>query len=216
MNDPLGSDRFLEILQPDRCPICFLTSLSEVERLRAFLAEFVNDPAIRQRISASGGFCRPHAWMSVTSGNNPVGVGLVHQALLEEGLAAVEKAAKPSLFNPSPHRESCLMCAWKSQVEDNFARQFGAAWGLDLKLREEFDKNGILCIPHLEKAVGAAPRQAKASLAEAGRKALQPLMGDLKEYLEKQDHRRAHEKSGAEWDAWIRAVRMRVGEKGTV
>lgn len=216
MTSPLGSDRFLEVLRRDRCPVCFLTSLSEVERLRAFLSEFVNDPAIRQKISASGGFCRNHAWMSVTSGNNPVGVGIVHQALLVESLDAIEKDLKPGLFKGSRPRGECLVCEWKNSVEDNFSRQFASAWEHDLKLREEFDKNGILCVPHLEKAVKAAPsRETKAALVAAGRKALEPLMGELSEFLGKQDYLRSHEKTGPEWDSWIRAVRMKVGEKGT-
>ncbi len=216
MTDHLGADRFHEILRKDRCPVCFLTQLSEVERLRSFLSEFVNDPQVRKRISASGGFCHRHAWMSVSSGNNPVGVGLVHQALLAEGLDRVGHAAKPGLFGSSRKQEECIVCAWKRHVEDNFCRQFAAAWGGSPKLREEFDKNGILCFPHLEKALKTAPkREDKASLVSAGRKALDGLLEELSEFLGKQDHLRSHEKTGPEWDSWIRAVRMMVGEKGT-
>jgi hypothetical protein len=216
MTDHLGADRFLETLRRDRCPVCFLTQLSEVERLRSFLAEFVNDPDVRAKVSASGGFCHRHAWMSVSSGNNPVGVGLVHHALLNEGLESIERRSAPSLFGNAPKKGECMVCTWKGHVEDNFCRQFAAAWGGSPKLREEFDKNGILCIPHLGKAVRAAsPREVQAALSAAGRKALEGLMGELSEFLGKQDHLRAHEKSGPEWDAWIRAVRMMVGEKGT-
>jgi hypothetical protein len=217
MTDSIGEERFLETMRKDRCPVCFLTSMSEVERLRSFLNEYVNDPDVRKRVSRSGGFCHRHAWMSVTSGNNPMGVGLVHHALLNEGLDSIEKdLLKPALFKTSRKKEECMVCTWKKHVEDNLSHQFAGAWARSPKLREEFDKNGILCIPHLEKAVRAAsPREARAGLMAAGRKALEGLLGELSEFLAKQDHLRSGERSGEEWDAWIRAVHMMVGEKGT-
>lgn len=215
MQDDTSADRFREALHKDRCPVCFLVSSSSVERLRSFLNEYVNDPDIRKKISEAGGFCRRHAWQAVSSGNNQVGVALLHHALLKEGLELVEKSARPSLFGNPPPSGECLMCAWERQVDENLSKQWAACWSSSTKLREDFDKDGILCIPHLDRAVRATRRREdRELLAAAGRKALERLLKELEEFLGKQDHLRAHEKHGDEWDSWIRAVRMRVGEKG--
>jgi len=215
--DDLSVERYLEVLKKDRCPLCFLMASSGLERLKSFLNEYVNDPEVRGTIAKAGGFCRLHAWQSVASGNNPVGVGLVHHSLLTEGLARIakEKGDRP-LFGPRKEKTLCLMCDWEASVADNLSRQFATCWAASPKLREEFDKNGILCVPHLEKVVRCSPPGERASIIEAGRKSLEGLLKELEEYLNKQDYRRAHEKSGEEWDSWIRAVRMMVGEKGTV
>jgi len=216
LNPDLSTDRYLEALGKDRCPLCFLTASSSIERLKSFLSEYVNDPKVRKTLSASNGFCRRHAWQAVSSGNNAVGVGLVHHALLTEGLEKIGK--NPSgfpLFKKTKAPEECPLCSWESHVDDNFSRQFAACWADSPKLREEFDKNGILCLHHLETALRWIPKgAAKDSLAAEGRKALERLLVELKDFLDKQDYRRSHEKDGGEWDSWIRAVRMMVGEKG--
>jgi len=53
----------------------------------------------------------------------------------------------------------------------------------------------------------------RGSLLETGRRALEPVLKDLNEFLEKQDYHRSREAVGKEGDAWIRAVRMVSGER---
>jgi hypothetical protein len=216
LDTPLSVETFLEILQKDRCPICFLLSAAGLERLKSMLNEYVNDPGVRKRVSRSRGFCRRHAWQAVSSGNNPVGVGLIHHTLLKEESDRIGRtASRPSFLTKGTVPPDCIFCSWERHIEDNFSRLFAACWAASNKLREEFDKNGILCVPHLERAIRySRRRQDRVALAAAGLRALDLLLKELEEFLDKQDYRRSHEKAGEEWDAWIRAVRMMVGEKG--
>lgn len=203
-------DRYLEILQPDRCPICFLLDDYSHEHLRSMLDESVTDPISREALFRSRGFCRRHAWKAVSQGQH-LGMAVIYGSLLEKGLRQLP--SKKSLWGSSKTKP-CPICESTSKRELSALRQFVLSWVESAELRSAFETRGILCLPHLEKTLaqrmGAPHRK---GLYETGRKALACLLEDLNEFLEKQDYHRSHESMGSERDAWIRAVRMIAGER---
>lgn len=203
-------DRFLEILQPDRCPLCFLVRAYIYEHLKSLLDECVTDPSTRDKLFQSKGFCRRHAWQGVHQ-RQALGLAVIYGSLLEKGLK--ELSSKPQLWKFNKAKD-CLLCQSETTREHSAVREFVHCWVESEELRTSFLEKGILCLPHLEKALSQKmepPR--KKDLHDAGEKALKRLTKDLNEFLEKQDYHRSHESVGQEWDAWIRAVRMISGEK---
>jgi hypothetical protein len=203
-------DRFLEVLQPDRCPLCFLVRAYAYEHLKSLLDECVTDPSTREKLSRSKGFCRRHAWQGVHQ-QQSLGMAVIYNSLLERGLQ--ELSLKPGLWK-FKKAVPCLLCESEGARDRSIIREFAHCWSESENLRRVFDVKGILCLPHLEKTLDqkmdSSPRK---SLREAGQKALKRLTKDLNEFLEKQDYHRSHESMGREWDAWIRAVRMISGER---
>jgi len=203
-------DRFIEVLQPDRCPLCFTVRAYIHEHLKSLLDECVTDPSTREKLFQSKGFCRRHAWQGVHQ-RQSLGMGVIYGSLLEKGLK--ELSQKSGFWN-FKKAKACLLCESEAARDHSAVREFTHCWVESESLRKAFEEKGILCLPHLEKALEQkmAPSH-RQKLHELGEKALKGLNKDLNEFLEKQDYHRSHESVGAEWDAWIRAVRMISGEK---
>jgi hypothetical protein len=203
-------DRFLEVLQSDRCPLCFLLHDYVHEHLKSVLDESVTDPITREALFQSRGFCRRHAWQAVQQGKN-LGMAVIYGSLLEKGLK--ELSSGPKFWNRSKPKP-CPLCESEKKREHSYIQQFALAWNQSEKLREAFSTRGILCLNHLEKALLQKLNPAhRKNLYESGKKALERLLKDLNEFLEKQDYHRSHESFGKERDAWIRVVRVISGER---
>ncbi len=201
---------YLEILQPDRCCLCFLVRAYANDHLKSLLDECVNDPATRAKLYRSKGFCRRHAWQGVHQ-HQSLGMAVIYGSLLEKGLQ--ELPVKPRFWN-IPKAAACPLCESEKARDHSAVREFIHIWSESEKLRDSFVEKGILCLPHLEKTLGQKMNSnGRKRLREAGEKALKRLVKDLNEFLEKQDYHRSQEPLGKEWDAWIRAVRMVSGEK---
>lgn len=201
---------FLEILKPDRCPICFIVRAYAYEHLKSLLDECVTDPTTRDKIFQSKGFCRRHAWQGVHQ-RQALGMAAIYNSLLEKGLKEISSNSR-TWKRPKP--KLCLICEAEEKREESCIGEFAFCWSESQKLREAFAGNGILCLIHLEKVLGRKMEAThRKSLQEEGEKALKRLGKELNEFLEKQDYHRSQESMGKEWDAWIRAVRMVSGER---
>ncbi len=201
-------DRYLEILKPDRCPICFLVQDYVQGHLRSVLDECATDPVTRESLFKSKGFCRLHAWQAVGM-RKSLALGLIYDSLLKKGLHDL-----PNLPRFWSKKKTCLICESEQKCDEAFSRQFALSWVHSEKMRSSFTDHGILCQPHLEKTVSRRMnRSLRKSLCEAGKKALERVLKDLNEFLAKQDYHRSAEPLGAEWDAWVEAVRLVNGER---
>ncbi|HJT23361.1 MAG TPA: DUF6062 family protein, partial [bacterium] len=100
------ADRFIEILQPDRCPLCFLVRAYIYEHLKSLLDECVTDPSTREKLFRSKGFCRRHAWQGVHQ-RQSLGMAVIYGSLLEKGLKDLSLKSKLWKSNRIP---SCLLC----------------------------------------------------------------------------------------------------------
>jgi Family of unknown function (DUF6062) len=203
-------DRFLEILQPDRCPLCFLVRSYAHEHLKSLLDESATDPHTRSVLLRSRGFCRRHAWQAVDQ-RQALGLALIYQSLLEGGLEGLPR--KSRLFAP-PSPEPCPLCESEKLREKAALQEFVLCWRESGNFREAFRAKGILCLRHLDGILAQKmAAEDRRGLEEAGRGAIGKVRKDLAEFLDKQDYHRSGESMGAEWDAWIQAVRMVSGER---
>jgi hypothetical protein len=201
-------DRYMEVFQRDRCPLCFLVHDYSQSYIRNLLEESVTDSLTRKQLLDSHGFCRRHAWQAVNTGQS-LGMAVFYSHLLRKGL---QEVAAPSVFRKK--KSICPVCAAENSIEDAQAKQFTACWTQSEPLRRAFQDRGVLCLSHLEKISSQMkPASQRRSLLESAQKALEPLLKDLNEFLEKQDYHRSKEAMGEEWDSWIRAVRMVSGER---
>lgn len=203
-------DRFLSILQPDRCPLCFTVRNYVYEHLRSLLDECVTDPVTRDRIFGSKGFCRHHAWMGVHQ-RQALGMGVIYGSVLAKGLK--ELPSSPSFFKKKDDHP-CPLCLSEEEREHSIPKEFALVWDESELFRKAFGEKGILCLPHLKETLEQKmSSDRRKELREAGKKALENLGQELNEFLEKQDYHRSQEALGKEWDAWVRAVRMISGER---
>jgi hypothetical protein len=203
-------DRYIEVLQRDRCPLCFLGHDYVHEHLKSLLEESVTDPVSREALFQSRGFCNRHAWQAVQQGKH-LGMAVIYGSLLEKGLR--ELSSKPKFWGKSKS-QPCPLCESGKKRDSTLVRQFTLSWKDSEKLRTAFSEKGILCLDHLEKALlEKMEENHRKSLYETGKKALESILKDLNEFLGKQDYHRSHESFGAEKDAWIRAVRVISGER---
>lgn len=210
MSSPVDPDKIIETLQPDRCPLCFLTDDYGHEHLKSVLEESVTDPSTRQALFESKGFCRRHAWKAVGQ-SHPLGLAVIYASLLEAGLKGL--GTRRGLFSQRG-KKACPICESEKKRDQALVRQFALGWEKSEPLRRAFAQKGILCLPHLERALGEKMAAAHSqTLRETAKKALEGLLTDLNEFLEKQDYHRSHESFGKERDAWVRVVRMVSGER---
>ena len=201
---------YLEVLQPGRCPLCFLLHDYVHEHLKSLLEESVTDPVTREALFQSKGFCNHHAWQAVQQGKH-LGMAVIYGSLLERGLK--ELSNKPKFWGRSKVK-SCPLCESAKKRDLALIGQFSLSWNGSEKLRASFHQKGVLCLNHLEKSLVQKMNPAnRKNLYETGKKALEDILKDLNEFLGKQDYHRSHESIGAEKDAWIRAVRVISGER---
>ncbi len=201
-------DRYLEILKPDRCSICFLVQDYVQGHLKSVLDECATDPLTRESLFKSKGFCRLHAWQAVGM-RKSLALGLIYESLLKKGMDDL-----PKLSRFWAKAKPCLVCESEKKCDETYSRQFALSWAHSEKMRTEFEDHGILCQPHLEKALSARIGSSfRGSLRDAGKKALERVLKDLNEFLAKQDYHRSAEPLGGEWDAWVKAVRLISGER---
>jgi len=204
----LDPDFLLDVLQRDRCALCFTTHQYGQNYLNQLLEEGVTDPQARGRLLKSRGFCRKHAWQAVGQAK-ALGMAVVYGHLLKEGLKRLDSLS-PFTRKAAP----CEVCAAEQSDLDTHTKKLAALWASSSRFREAFGTRGMLCLPHLEKTLGALRKNSdRAQLLKSLEKALEPLIKDLNEFLEKQDYHRSKEAWGPEWDAWIRAVRAVAGER---
>lgn len=210
MSVPPEHQRFLEALQPGRCPLCFLIRQYGFDHLKSLLDESVTDPHTRDRLYASKGFCRRHAWQGVQQ-RQAMGMAAIYAGLLEKELLALARIPRPWR---STRSKPCPICQSEISCEQVYSRQFALGWSRSEELRRVFKEKGILCLLHLKSILGQkAPRTSREDFKKTALLALENLGKDLNEFLSKQDYHRIQEKTGGEGEAWVAAVRMFCGER---
>src|SRR5581483_4877886 len=131
-------DRFLELFQPDRCPLCFTVRAYIYEHLKSLLDECVTDPSTRGRLFQSKGFCRRHAWLGVHQSQS-LGMGVIYGSLLEKGLK--ELSQPPRLWRTAKTK-LCPICESEKNREHSCVKEFSLCWSESEKLRARFDEKG--------------------------------------------------------------------------
>ncbi len=202
------------------CPLCRLGGRAASRYIESALYEGMTVPETRERIRASQGLCRRHAWEMTGMRASVLGTAIVYRDVLKDLITALEgggggdgrlfgrrKASglpEPKLPGPA--------CA----VQHDEAQRAGDVLREHLKepeLAEAYQKAGGLCLPHLRAVLGRARGGEAATLRAWQLEAWQTLRGRLDELIRKHDYRFQGEPVTAEEaDAWLRSVAAVVGE----
>lgn len=203
-----------EALAGATCPVCRCIAEATRRFLDNLMYEFVNDNQTRDRLRATKGFCREHAWTLQKMGD-PLGHSILYADLVDSFRQHLEKKGligkhKSAAFLAGKE-EHCLACREEREMERRYI--FGLLRALNNgEFREAYRSSAGLCLPHYQ----LAERQAtdgdlRATLREVQIDRMAKLSAELKEFIRKSDYRNVGEPPGEERDAWIRAVGLWVG-----
>jgi hypothetical protein len=198
------------------CALCRRKAQSVQREVRAFLAEYVNDPQVREGWRRAQGFCPEHTPLLAAVGDalavailyadlarlirerwEVVGLRLMRPRLL----AALRRARSASPTAPCP---ACAMAA--AADARNAAALAQALTEEHAEVWEALETGPGLCAAHAAQVIARCPLPIAARLRqqEAGR--LAALQAELEEIIRKNDYRFRGEPWGAEKDAWLRAL----------
>lgn len=206
--------KLLEACQESGCPLCTLEQEAARRYLDSLFYESVNNPAVRERLRDSRGFCREHAWLVVNERlSDALGIAVVYRDILSTVLKDLEEEPRWSREEKgdAPSPESCPACRQqKEATETMLAVLLGH---LDShELRAALLQSDGLCLQHLLLALKSARREAaRRQLLEIQRQKIASLLAELDEFIRKNDYRFSGEGFGPEGDSWKRALGLAAG-----
>jgi uncharacterized protein DUF6062 len=228
--------KLLEACRETGCPVCRLEQRSVERYLDSQFYESVNDPAWRDRLRASLGFCHEHVWLAVGGRlGDALGFALIYRDIINGILARLEggvpnRASRHSLamlkripeqvrnvvermlYALTPQKQ-CPACQHRDEITHltlaELVKELEAP-----EIADALQKSDGLCLPHLRLAL----EQVKSVLAcekllTIHREKLEGLKAELAEFIRKNDYHFIEEGFGKEGDAWLRAVGMIAGSR---
>jgi hypothetical protein len=189
------------------CPVCGCLREVASRHLAAVLAEHVTDPMSRARLAEAWGFCAAHATALREMPEVALGTAIVYHALVERACRWLDDAARAveapprgrgwrTLVRaskgsgaPRPRRSRCPVCVELVVAETGHldALLEGLA---DPPLGPAYGASDGLCLPHLELALARGARgPGPARLVALTRDKLRSLAEDLRQFVDKHDHR---------------------------
>jgi hypothetical protein len=227
----------LEACREAGCPICRLEQKNVERYLDNQFYENVNSPKWRDRLRASHGFCREHAWLGVNKRlGDALGYSIIYQDVLNSILNRMKAGDGPdlpsrgrrSLLQQIPEaarnmidkalsaltpRKHCPVCEYR----DETTRTLRSVLLEELKtpeMRNALQASEGLCLPHLRQALEQVKDiSACETLLTIHREKLESLRAELAEFIRKNDYQLIKEGFGREGDAWLRAIGMIAGRR---
>ena len=214
------SYKIMEACRERGCPLCRLEQQGVERYLDHQLYENVNSPAWRDQLRASYGFCHEHAWLGVNKRlGDALGFSILYHDIVNSLLKALDEdtssrrnrvermvaSITPGKRCPAcEHRDEITRDLLSALVEDAHTPEMKAA------LR---DSEG-LCLPHLRLVLNSAKEiSVYESILSLHQAKLESLKHELAEFIRKNDYQVIQEGFGSEGDAWLRAIRMVVGNR---
>jgi hypothetical protein len=195
----------MDAMSEKGCPLCRLVAKAEHDALDALLYENVNDPGMREAMSASLGFCPAHAELA-THMSDAFGIALIYEALCREAAGRITgglalEAAKP-----------CLICQAAVDAEDRSMAEFCLRMG-EPDFRERFLASEGFCLPHFQKVCTLIRDKATGGIVRDHEAAtLLALADELRVFIDKHDYKKPAT-FGAEASAWLRALEKFSGKE---
>lgn len=199
--------------------------------------ENVNSPSWRDQLRASLGFCHEHAWLAVDKRlGDALGFSIIYHDLVSAVLNRLDdggRLARPSrrwtsLLTQVPEparrliekmlaamtpRKRCPACEHRDELTRHIVSTLVAELEMP-EIVEALQASEGLCLQHLRVALQHV-RDAAAGeqLLNIHREKLERLKVELGEFIRKSDYRISAEGFGSEGDAWLRAIRMMIGDR---
>ncbi|HZO91812.1 MAG TPA: DUF6062 family protein [Chthonomonadaceae bacterium] len=198
------------------CAVCRLVARSIAQSVRAFFAEFVNDPRAREELRRARGFCGEHAALLATLGD-ALGVAILYSDLArltqerwESGTAGETGGRKGLRWGWPRHAPvpsaPCPACADAQEAERRYTGALAAGLG-EARVWEALEAGSGLCVAHAEQVMRQAAPAHAARLRQLEAARLAALQAELDEIIRKNDYRFRGEPWGPEKDAWLRALK---------
>ena len=186
------------------CPVCLVTQQAAARHIELTFHESMLDPDARRKLVRSLGFCYEHAWLT-----DALGQAIIYKDLVKEMLAMLPR---PTDKRPIPEPKPCPACESAATTLRLLIESLPTALG-DPAFVEEYQKSSGLCLPHLRTILEkVSPREREILLAHQKLR-LEGLMGELAEFIRKNDYRFKDEGYGSEADAHLRAAELVVGKR---
>ena len=201
------SDAFLEACQLEGCPLCRMQQAADLRYLERLFYERVNDYSLRQQLRASLGFCKEHARQAQDEiQGKALGLAIIYDDLLRVALEQLDQ--KSVLASPG---KPCPACQNREEINAHVLSELSAHI-LNERTQTAIAASQGLCFHHFRQALQHMRDSGKRKvLIQLQREIMLALRSDLAEYVRKNDYRFIEEASGAEKDAWLRAVRLVSG-----
>lgn len=221
-----------EALEQEGCALCRLVRRVVRRYLDNLLYENVNDSEVRSGFRRARGFCNLHAWQMYEE-HDALGTAILYRDVLQDvAKRLADPAALPAaaglwqwlrrtpplagrggpLADLSP-RQPCPACQVRESAEMIYGQTLLEHLD-DREVRADLARSAGLCLPHLRQVVEMADPAAAAELIALQREAWLRLLGELGEFIRKQDYRFRDEPVGTEGDSWIRALALVSGQPG--
>jgi hypothetical protein len=229
----------LEACREAGCPICRLEQKSVERYLDQHFYESVNSPRWRDRLRASLGFCREHAWLGADQRlGDALGYSIIYRDILnsilnqlEEGtstappprqkrswLRQVPEAVQTMIekaLNAFTPRKRCPVCEHREETTRTTLTVLLAEMNTP-EMTNALRTSEGLCLPHLRQALEQVKDVAACeTILTLHREKLKNLKAELEEFIRKNDYQAIHEGFGREGDAWLRALASVVGKRGS-
>ncbi len=242
MNKPTRPFSYYELLdasQETGCPLCRIGQTAVARHLDATIYDSVNSISLRDTLRKSRGYCHEHAWqLPHAGGSAPLGIAIIYRDVLntlnKELDAAKFKSSRLSLRSmreavsrgePSSAtaetiartqpQAQCPACERQEEVEHlAFIALTDALAASDQGMLDALTQAETICFPHLRQALAyTRDKTGYTHLVRIMRDKIEALIGDLDEFMRKNDHRFRDEPiSETERVSWQRALYMLVGQ----
>lgn len=207
-----------ELRKARHCALCSLERKAMHQFFDGLLYERVTDPGVRKALVKSAGFCPRHAHMLVGFGDG-LGTAILYEDQLKLRLEALRKARSPlprsraSRFSEEREESLCPACQREGEMRSRHVQML--LKGLtDSEMLSAFESSVGLCFPHFALASEQAPdSEVRRVLVRVQAENVKHLLAQLKEFIDKHDHRRTSEDYAEEKDSWMRAVELVSGLK---
>lgn len=222
------------------CPLCRLSEQWVERYLDGLMYEKINDPGLRETLVRSLGFCNEHAWrFAGLSGGASLGVAIIYRSLINRLAGNLQQmryttpgslpwqrvlesldhersaGATRAVVQSLAPQAGCPACIHRDEMETVALTAVVARLSQDRGLQEALRAVGGLCLPHLRRAFQLVRDEATFETLQAlALDRLAALLGELDEFIRKNDYRFRHEGFGPEGDSWRRAVAWLVGAAG--
>ena len=212
------------------CALCRLLAQAADRYIDGVLWELVNDPALRQELNQTRGYCREHAWLLVRHGAS-LGAAIMMKDIIDTLLRVAEAAKFEPSSSFSLHQmwqnfNSTQLSAATAKLTADLAPQAPCPVCIKVQTTEAYYLVALsqhltgpdnlapayrasdgLCLPHFRLTLTQITDQETfTALVEAQKAVWQRLSAELSEFIRKNDYRFSHEPIGSEGNAWLRAI----------
>lgn len=227
----------LEACREEGCPICRLEQKSVERYLDHHFYENVNSPGWRDRLRASLGFCREHAWLGVDQRlGDALGYSIIYRDLLnsilnqlnDESSLSPPPRPRSSLLRQVPEttrkmiekaltaltpRKHCPVCEHRDAATHTLLTVLVQELNSP-EMTDALQASAGLCLPHLRQTLEQVKEASVCeTLISIHRGKLESLKAELEEFIRKNDYQAIKEGFGKEGDAWLRAIGIVVGKR---